>query len=455
MGHPLAPHQARALDFMDSHRVGWIIYEAGTGKTIIALAWIVRALISGAIENALILCPASLVARWWHEVDKLPSFDGFSQFDVDLLKESLTVMSISSVWRTEKRVRRHRDGTMSEVKTVMLRESLERPWGAVIVDESHRLGSHSTNITKACLLLARLAKRRFIMTGTPDCGMYSKLYGQVSFLDPDRWTSWTAWMRQYVTSVDNFRKPRTYDVEACESLKRQYGIVATLDQCFDMPEAIDIDVPCSMTPAVRRMLKDLKKGDVSKHGLTVLSTGTLPMKSYQVVSGFLMVDEGVVPVESSKKEALLDILDGYDGKVVIVCKYHESIRILSKGLNMLGMAFHVFDGESVEPTWQTFQEDDSKAFIVQYQKAIGIDLYAACMMILYEPTFSALELEQTKRRIWRKGQTNTCRYYHLYVPSGDPQKPTLEERTMRSVRAGVDVSSAMLAQWAKEEGFSP
>ena len=455
MGHPLAPHQTRALDFMDANRVGWIIYEAGTGKTIIALAWIVRALISGAIENALILCPASLVARWWLEVEKLPSFDGFSQFDVGLLKESLTVMSLSSVWRTEKRLRRHRDGTVSEEKVVLLKEALERPWGVVIVDESHRLGSHSTNITKACLRLARHAKRRFLMTGTPDCGMYSKLYGQVSFLDPDRWTSWTAWMRQYVKSLDNFRKPKTYDVEGCEALKRQYGIVATLSQCFDMPEAIDIDVPCSMTPAVRRMLKDLKKGDVSKHGLSVRSTGVLPMKAYQVVSGFLMVDDGVVRVESPKEGALLDLLDGYDGKVVIVCKYCESVRILSKALNMLGMTFHVFDGESVEPTWQRFQEDDSKAIIVQYQKAIGIDLYAACMMVLYEPTFSSLELEQTKRRIWRKGQTNTCRYYHLYVPSGDPERPTLEERTMRSVRAGVDVSSEMLAQWAREEGFSP
>ena len=455
MGYPLAPHQTRALDFMDSNRVGWIIYEAGTGKTIIALAWIVRALISGAIDNALILCPASLVARWWLEVDKLPSFDGFSQFDVDLLKESLTVMSISSVWRTEKRLCKHRDGTVSEERVVLLKEALERPWGVVIVDESHRLGSHSTNITKACLRLARHAKRRFIMTGTPDCGMYSKLYGQVSFLDPDRWTSWTAWKRKYVLSEDNFHKPRTYDVDACEALKRQYGIVATLDQCFDMPEAIDIDVPCPMTPAVRRMLKDLRKGDVSKHGLTVLSTGVLPMKSYQVMSGFMLVDDGAVRVESSKEGALLDLLDGYDGKVVIVCKFKETIRILSKGLNMLGMAFHVFDGDTHDPTWQTFQEDDSKAIIVQYQKAEGINLYAACMMILYEPTFSARELQQTKARIWRKGQTNTCRYYHLYVPSGDPQRPTLEERTMRSVRAGVDVSSAMLAQWAREEGFTP
>ena len=84
---------------------------------------------------------------------------------------------------------------------------------------------------------------------------------------------------------------------------------------------------------------------------------------------------------------------------------------------------------------------------MQYQKAIGIDLFAACVMILYEPTFSALELQQTKARIWRKGQRNTCRYYFLSTPG------TLEERTWKSVRAGVDVSSEMLAQWAKEDKF--
>lgn len=445
MGYPLAPHQVRALEFMDNHRVGWLIYEAGTGKTIIALAWIVRALVSGIIENALILCPASLVPRWWHEVDSISKFEEFSDFDRDLLHQYLTVGSLSSVWRTVSKEIHHRDGTTSVTKSVKLREAFERPWSVVIIDESHRLGSPSTNITKACLALAGWATRRFLLTGTPDCGKYTKLYGQVRFLDPQRWRSFTEFKSKYVTKYDHFRNPVAYNVEACEALKRQYGIVAVLSECFDMPETIDTDIPCPL--ASPKVYDDLKKGRCSKYGLTVMATGVLPQKTYQLVSGFLKVDDGIRHFDTSKISALTDLLDGYDGKVVIVCKFKESIAIVSKALNMLGMAFHVFDGDTVEPVWRSFQTDGSRAIIVQYQKAVGIDLFASCMMILYEPTFSALELQQTKARIWRKGQRNTCRYYFLSTPK------TLEEKSWTTVRGGVDVSSDMLLQWAKEERF--
>ena len=445
MGYPLAPHQLRALDFMDSHPVGWLIYEAGTGKTIIALTWIVRALVDGRIDNALILCPASLVLRWWHEVDNITKFEEFTEFDRDLLHQNLTICSLSSIWRTVTKEIRHRDGTTSESKSVRLRESFERPWSVVIIDESHRLGSPSTNITKSCLALSPFATRRYLLTGTPDCGKYTKLYGQVKFLDPQRWRSFTEFKNRYVKTYDNFRNPVTYDVEACENLKRQYGIVATLSECFDMPDKIDSDIPCPL--ASPGAYNDLKKGRTSKYGLTVTATGVLPQKTYQLVSGFLKVDDGIRRFDTSKIPALTDLLDGYNGKVVIVCKFKESIAIVSEVLDTLNMSHHVFDGDSKEPTWESFQKDDSRAIIVQYQKAIGIDLFAACVMILYEPTFAALELQQTKARIWRKGQRNTCRYYFLSTPG------TLEERTWKSVRAGVDVSSDMLVQWAKEDKF--
>lgn len=445
MGHSLAPHQRRAVDFLDSNSSAWIIYEAGTGKTIIALVWILRALVSGTIENALILCPASLVPRWWAEVDKIPQFEEFTEFDVALLKEYLTIHSISSVWQSEKKSICHRDGSVSIKKTIKIRTALERPWSAVIIDESHKLGSPSTNVTKACIELSRYAQRRILLTGTPDCGMYTKLYGQVRFLDPARWRSFSEFKSRYVLRYDYFKNPKEYDVPACEALKRQYGIVARLSECFDMPDSIDTDVPCPL--ASPQLYKDLKNGRVSKYGLTVKATGVLPIKSYQVVSGFLKVDNGVIHTPTSKIPALSDLLDGYNGKVVIVCKYKESIALVSNALRTLDIAHHVFDGDSVDPVWQSFQTDGSRAIIVQYQKAIGIDLYAACMMILYEPTFSALELEQTRRRIYRKGQTNTCRYYYLTTPD------TLEARSWTSVRSGVDVSSAMLERWAREDRF--
>ena len=442
MGHPLAPHQRRALDFFDTHTGGMLIYEAGTGKTICALAWIHSALVRGIIENALILCPAMLVPRWWAEVDKMTDFEDYTSFDVELVRSALTVHSLSSTWETTRQTIRHRDGTVSEKRGVKLRDALQGPYDVVFVDESHRLGSPTTNVTKACLDLAKRVPRRFCMSGTPDLGIYTKLYGQIQFCFPGTWKSFTEFKGRYVLQFDNFHNPRRYDVEACEALKRRVGIVAVLSECFDMPSKIDTVVPCPL--ASRKAYKDVLAGRVDQYGLTVTASGVLPQKSLQIVSGHIRGDTETHRIKTSKTEVLTDLLDGYDGKVVIVCKFRESISIVSEALRTLGMAFHVFDGDSHDPTWQAFQTDDSKAIVVQYQKAIGIDLYSACVMVLYEPTFSALELEQTRRRIWRKGQDRPCRYYYLSTPD------TLEERCWRSVRDGADVSADLLETWAKE-----
>lgn len=442
MGYPLAPHQRRAIEFFDTHESGLLIYEAGTGKTICALAWIHSALVRGIISNALILCPAMLVPRWWAEVEKMRDFEDYTDFDVELVRDALTVWSLSSTWESHKTMINHRDGTQSIKRTVQLRPALKRTYDAVFVDESHRLGSPTTNVTKSCIALSRAIPRRFCMTGTPDVGEYTKLYGQLMFINPGMWRSFSEFKSRYVLQYDHFRNPKLYDVEACEALKRKYGIVARLSECFDMPSKIDTLVPCPI--ASIKAYKDVLAGRVSQYGLTVTASGVLPLKTLQLVSGHIKGDTCTHRVETSKVRVLEDLLGGYDGKVVIVCKYRESIDMVSEALKTVDMTFHTFHGDTHEPTWQTFQNDRSRAIIVQYQKAIGIDLYASCLMILYEPTFSALELEQTRKRIWRKGQDRPCRYYYLYTPG------TLEERCWNSVRNGVDVSSEMLEEWARE-----
>ena len=72
-----------------------------------------------------------------------------------------------------------------------------------------------------------------------------------------------------------------------------------------------------------------------------------------------------------------------------------------------------------------------------------MDLYAADLMIFFEPTLSSLQLEQAKARIMRKGQTKPCDYYYLVTPV------EIERNTVDSVRRGVDVTARMLDEWAK------
>lgn len=441
----LATHQLRIKSAMDDRSSLGIFAEAGTGKTMIALSWIYDALLSGRIEDALIVCPASLVPSWNLAIERMVEFEGYVDVDVEIMKSAVRILSLQSVWQASKRTTKHRDGTSTGKRVYHIRDGYERHWGAIIIDESHNLGGHSSIQTKACMLLARYSERRYIMTGTPDSGKYEKLYGQINFLQPNRWPSFKEFKRECVRSVDRFFKPKTYFVEHCEELKRECGVVARLRDCFDMPSSAETDVPCPL--AEPKIYRDMIKMRTSDYGIELVAAGTAWLKALQVCSGFYIDDnKNVIRVGNSKLDTLSKIVDGINGKIVIFCNFTASIEAVCDLLTKEGVSHYRYDGSVREPIWQQFQKDDTKCIVVQYQRGgTGIDLFASCYCVFYEMTMRAVILEQAKARIMRKGQTKPCRYYYLYAPG------SIEEKLMRNVRSGVDVSTAMLDEWAREE----
>lgn len=443
--HRLASHQIKIKSAMDNRSSLGIFAEAGTGKTMIALSWIYDALLSGRIEDALIVCPASLVPSWNLAIEKMTEFEGYCDMDVEIMKSYVRILSLQSVWQASNRTTKHRDGTTSSKRTYRIRDGFEKHWGVIIIDESHNLGGHSSIQTKACMVLSKYADYRYIMTGTPDSGKYEKLYGQINFLQPDRWKSFLDFRRECIRSLDRYFKPQTYFVEHCEELKREYGVVARLRECFDMPSSTETDVPCPI--AEPQIYRDFIRMKTDGYGVSLNSSGTAWLKALQVCSGFYINDEKQsILIKNSKSDTILKIIDGINGKVVIFCNFTTSINHICEILTKEGITHYRFDGTVNEPVWQKFQKDDTKCIVVQYQRGgTGIDLFASCYCIFYEMTMRAVLLEQSKARIMRKGQTKPCRYYYLYAPG------SIEEKLMRNVRNGMDVSTAMLDEWAREE----
>ena len=431
----LAEHQKRILALMDERDRLGIFAEAGTGKTMIALTYIYNHLISGDINDALVVCPASLVPSWRLAIDRMEEF-GYSAFDIDLMHDAVKLSSYQKVWKGVKKAGR---------RTYALRDDIDKVWGCIIVDESHKLGDPSSVQTRMMLKLASHTDRRFIMTGTPDSTQYTKLYGQLRFLFPMMWKSYHDFDIKYVISKNIFHKPIRYDVDALEDLKKRYGTVARLSECFDMPDSIEIDVPVEL--GAESVYHDFLDFDFSGYNIAAESAGIRYTKMLQCCSGFYLDDDGTPQrVACHKADALLSIVEGTSDKAVVFCSYRESVNIVCEALDKNHISFYRFDGTVKDPVWQAFQKDDTRVIVVQFQRGSeGIDLFASNCMIFYEPTNQACLLEQSKARIMRKGQTRHCRYHFIYTEG------TLEERAMRSVRAGVDVSRALLDKWAADE----
>lgn len=426
----LKKHQVSTLHLMQARDSLALFLEAGTGKTNIVLQHVYNYLIEGKINNCLIIVPSALIKSWDTHITKLSKF-GFLDYEIDMIREAVHITSFRRTWKAKKG------------RSVILREDVDKYWDMIVIDESHRLGAHNSLQTKACLKLAKNSTYRYILTGTPDSTKYEKLYGQIKFLDPDLWRYYKDFYRCAVIKEDYFRNPEIYNIDWCEDLKREYGTVQRLRECVDLPLSSEIDIPLDL--AAKTLYKDIVDGKFEKHNITLMGAGTGFNKLLQISSGHMKHDDGVIDVKTEKLNALKDIIEGTDDKVVIFAKYRRSIERIMETLAALKVKIHRFDGTVQEPVWQEFQKDDSKVIVVQYQRGgVGIDLFASSTCIFYEPTFSAVDLEQSKARIMRIGQEKHCLYYYL-------QTSDIEMKAWDSVRRGVDVSAKMLDQWAEEE----
>lgn len=437
--YSLADHQKRILARMNERGSLGIFAEAGTGKTMIALTWIYDNLMAGRIDNALVICPASLIGSWRSAIEKMRYF-GYSDFEIQVVTDAVTLISYNSVWIRNKQFKRRKGTHKYEI-----RPTIDHPWGVIFCDESHRLGDPSSVQTKVILRIIPLSEHRFVMSGTPDNMRYVKLYGQLKFVNPDLFVDYKDFDRKYVLAKDFFDNPIRYDVPALESLKREYGSVARLRECFDMPESTETDIPLDMDPKTREAYRSMilkTNPDVDFN-----TAGVSSMKALQVCTGFYYTrDKEVVRLKASKIDAMMDILESAE-KTVVFCLFIPSIDLICETLAKEKIRYLRFDSSVSEFVWRDFQSDpDIKVFVTQYQKGSeGIDLFSANTMIFFEPTPSAYNLEQAKARIMRKGQMNHCSYYYLYSPD------TVEEKRMRSVRNGVDESREMADEWAEEE----
>lgn len=451
MGFELMEHQKNALTMMEYNPYLGLFISPGGGKTAIALTWIKEHLEDGTIEDALVICPASLVDMWRGAIDDMIKFNGWNEQSVEAVRNAVAVISVARTYRAETKEITHRDGNVTKKKTYHLRDDIDKRWGAIFIDESHIIGSHSSVQSKTATTLSNLTEHRFIMTGTPVSGSskdgadYSKLYGQVQFLMQGKaWRNWTDFCDKAITRFDRYYNPKSYNKPYCESIMKQCAIVARLEDFVDMPGFVETTMPCVL--AEKKVYKDITKHCLEEYGLDETVAGTNFIRLLQVCSGSLKNDTETLSFKCSKDDVLHDILAGTDDAVVVFCNFRASVDRCIGICKKAGRKAIGYDGRSKKDDWKKFASGEYDTIVCQYQSGgAGLNLQNSSTMILFEPTLSTLNLEQAKGRIYRKGQERRCLYYYLSTPS------TIESKTWDAVREGMDVTNMMLAQWASEE----
>lgn len=393
-----------------------------TGKTITSLRVFELLHEQGKANKILVVCLKNKIEDWQEEIDM-----EFNHIDFDY-----EVINFESIWRP-KRAEFYKD--FVDEKTL------------IIVDESHKIKSHKTKITKFMLSLYHQTKLKLILTGTPQSEEYIDYYPQMKFINaPDYDLPYkkfdetyliknleTQGGHYYFTIVDYRHK----DILRKGIMDKAYYHKYSSE--YDKPIEIFVDIEHSRE--AKKFQKDrVWKDPDTDRGNDVIADNQLGLRTYmrQSCSGFIRDFD----IESPKEDWLEDFLEITPYRIVIFANFIKEIEKIKAICKKMNRPVGVYYG--AEKDLAPFKENENGIAIVNYKSgAVGInDLCIANIGIFYSPPDGDFILyAQAKARLDRIGQTKQPVFYFLNT-KGSVERPIYE-----NLKKGQDFDDKMFEEW--------
>lgn len=390
--------------------------EMGLGKTIQALALIATWPI---VEKPhLIVCPASVVPVWRHEIKTFSP-----QLNMQVLGNGCDFLTHPEpcIWITSyTRPRQHKALWESKV------------FGYAILDEAQFIKNPATQGAMACMAIR--AQHRIVLTGTPVENRLLDVWTLFRFLLPE----FLAERRHFEGRLD--REPETVRERLRAQIEPFMLRRTKREVLYDLPPKVEMDLVCPLTLRQRQEYLRLTEQAYTRlgHQLTLIAREQ-PLYLWSLLMRLRQVccDPDLLPWcsvnwhHSGKINILVDkteaILSG-GCKIVI---FSQFVSFLERVRGVFGRLFpslpvYELTGRTLDRKQPVtaFQEHFGSAVIAISLRArgTGINLHSADYVFLLDPWWNPAVEAQAIDRVHRIGQQNTVFVYRL-ITSG-----TVEER---------------------------
>ena len=333
----------------------------------------------------------------------------------------------------------------------------------LIVDESSKLKSPDTQVTKAMVEFSDYMESVYLLSGTPAPNNDTEYWSQFRCIDKHVFgDSFYRFASEYFAPIKRMVKGRQVvvgykplDQKRNAFTKRMRARSWTLrkEDALDLPEQIDVVRDFELSRDERRVYDDLETRlqTEAKGGRLSVKVEALANKLRQVCSGWAYSGENAVEVGKSKLDALNDLYDEIGPQPVVTwIDYRADARRVKALCEKRGESVEVLDGSTngnlVKGIVDRFQSGDLQRLVCHPASVgHGITLTASNYMIFYSPIWSSELYIQARDRIHRKGQRNICTYYHLVA------EDTIERSVLWACRHKKTKSEAMMAMLAGKE----
>jgi len=438
-------HQKITAEFLSINRRAFCFNEAGTGKTSSVL-WAADYLMNqGKVKRVLIICPLSIMYSAWQG---------------DVFNTCMHRTSAVAHGTADKRIRMiegdYEFVVINYDGVAIVREAIEKAnFDLIVVDEANAYKTTSTARWKTLAKVLKPHTRLWMLTGTPASQSPLDAFGLAKLVCPQKVPKLTAaWRDKVMTQVTRFKwvPKKTAKTEIFKAL--QPAIRYAKKDCLDLPDVMYQTRDIPLTPQVERYYKALRSEmliQAAGEQITAVNAAANVNKLLQISGGAVYTDKKEV-VEfdiSPRMNALFEVIEETNNKIIIFVPYRHTIEVVARNLNGKGITNEIINGavsasdrSSIITRFQTM--DDPRVLIIQPQSAShGVTLTAADTVVFWSPVLSVETYLQCVARIDRVGQKNKMTVVHL-------QGSDIERKMYSMLQGKVDMHSKLVDLYREE-----
>lgn len=432
-------YQKFATQFILANPIAAVFLEMGLGKSVITLtALFDLCLDQFLIRKVLVIAPLRVARDTWPlEIEKWNHLDGLT-YSVAVGTE---VERISALTKPADVYLINREN----VDWLINKSGHSFDFDMVVIDELSSFKSYQAKRFRSLLKVRPKVKRIVGLTGTPSSNGLMDLWAEFRLLD------FGERLGRYITQYRmNFFVPDKRNQQMVFSYKPKPGAEAAIYQqisditismksadFLQMPKCVINEVEVKLSEKERTIYDELKREMVVSLGeeeIDASNAATLSGKLLQMANGAIYNEEkSVLHIHDRKLDALEDLIEGANGKPVLVAYWYKH------DLERIKKRFPVREIQTSKDILDWNNGNISLAAIHPASAGHGLNLQSGGSTLIWFGLTWSLELyQQTNARLWRQGQESTVIIHHII------SKDTIDEDVMKALKKKEKVQGNLI-----------
>ena len=226
------------------------------------------------------------------------------------------------------------------------------------------------------------------------------------------------------------------NVDRLKMKMREHGAVfMKTEECFDLPEQTFIQVNCDTTKEYRKFKKD---------SIITIAPIMVGDKEVELVGDTILAKRQYLRMlcgqyNKDKLQSFLDLVHSTQDRLVVFYNFNEELNQLKFIAEAMERPVSEVNGHVKD--LDAYENEDNSITFVQYQAgSMGLNLQKANKIIYFTLPLLSEHFEQSKKRIHRIGQTNTCFYYLMIC------KNSIEEEIQKTLEMRKDFTDELFRE---------